>query len=226
MRAWLDPMLVHNPDIRDEVVSSFSNALLSGVEQDVHTFFEEWPEVFEFVCPSGLVISKMPLGSSFVTDFVLVVNDIYSNDPTPVITLVEIEKPNLRLFSKSGDPTLGLTHAIRQIQDWKRWIGSNRAYFVDELRRALEAEPPLHENHSSTRNHLLRYIVDGIHERYLVVVGRRESLSKSDRLLLGQMNHDLQGIAIVTYDVIINVLIRNSRLRGHRSAWHETGGED
>lgn len=221
MRAWLDPLLDHNLHIHEGMASALNDALSTGREQDVHAFFEECPLVFEFVCPDGLVISKMPLGSAFVTDFVLVIDDTNSNDPTPVATLIEIEKPDLKLFSRSGDPAAGLTHAIRQVQNWKRWVSSNRAYFIDELRRALEAEFPEHENHARTRDRLIRDIVDGIHDRYVVVAGRRESLSKADKLLLGQMNRDLQGIAIITYDVIIDAVLRSSRLRGYRSKWHE-----
>jgi len=225
MRAWIDTMLHLNPDMHVEILSRCGEVLQTDREQDVHSFFEEYPYVFEFACPSGLVISKMPLGSSFVTDFVLAIKDLNSNDPTPVVALIEIERPSLSLFTKSGDPTSNLTHAIRQVQNWKRWLAANRGYFVDELRRALESEPTWHEGQCWTRDKLIHELGDGFHDRYIVIAGRREQLKRSDRLLLGQMNRDLRDIVIITYDVVIDAVVRNARLRGYGTSWRESSDE-
>jgi hypothetical protein len=32
------------------------------------------------------------------------------------------------MFTRAGDPTRDLTHAIRQIKDWRNWISNNRDY--------------------------------------------------------------------------------------------------
>jgi hypothetical protein len=37
-------------------------------------------------------------------------------------TLIEIERSSYRLFTKNGDPSHQLTHALRQIADWRAWI--------------------------------------------------------------------------------------------------------
>jgi hypothetical protein len=44
--------------------------------------------------------------------------------------------------------------------------------------------------------------------RYLVIAGRRASMTIDDRLRLSQMNNDLQDIKIVTYDVLIDRIFR------------------
>lgn len=219
MRGWLYDVLKLNPDFQADIITQFDAALQACKEQDIHAFFEGNIEAFEFVCPRGLVVSKMPLGSSFVTDFTLIVEDLDSNDPTPVATLVEIERADIRLFTKTGDPTAQLTHAIRQVQNWKRWVTTNRSFFIDEIQRYLEEEP-IDEIHSSTRDRLIRELAAcGMHDRYLVIAGRREDMSREDRLLLGQMNLDLQGIGVISYDVVRHAIITNAGQRSYRSRW-------
>lgn len=217
MKIWLDELFVSNPGLSEGIAKRLGETLDGGKEQDVHAFFEEEPLAFECVCPNGLMVSKMPLGTSYITDFVFVMADPYSNDPTPVVILVEIERPDLVLFTKAGDPASGLTHAIRQVQNWKRWLLSNRAFFLEELRRALESTSPEHENHFQTQSRLIRNLSLGTHERYMVIGGRRQLLSQEDRVLLGQMNQDFQGIVVITYDVILDALRRSQSLRGGRS---------
>lgn len=37
------------------------------------------------------------------------------------------------MFTKNGDPTARLTHAIRQIEDWRDWLTRNASYAVRDL---------------------------------------------------------------------------------------------
>jgi len=46
---------------------------------------------------------------------------------------VELENPNYHMFTKAGDPTKELSHAIRQIEDWRNWLTKNIGYAQDEL---------------------------------------------------------------------------------------------
>ena len=39
--------------------------------------------------------------------------------------LVEIEKPQMRLFNKNGDPSAELNHAIEQVKSWDRYFKEN-----------------------------------------------------------------------------------------------------
>lgn len=41
---------------------------------------------------------------------------------------VELERPQAKMFKKNGDPSADLTHALRQISDWRDWLSHNRDY--------------------------------------------------------------------------------------------------
>jgi len=42
--------------------------------------------------------------------------------------LIEIEAPSQRMFTKGGNPTAPLTHAIQQVRDWQAWVHENLDY--------------------------------------------------------------------------------------------------
>jgi hypothetical protein len=68
--------------------------------------------------------TKVRLGDEHEIDFVLV-------DPSSDGAewhLVEIESPTAKLLTRRGDPSRELTHALRQVRDWERWIETNRDY--------------------------------------------------------------------------------------------------
>jgi hypothetical protein len=44
-------------------------------------------------------------------------------------------------------------------------------------------------------------------------------MSIQDRLRLAQMNHDLHGIRIVTYDTLIDALVRRTISDEYESSW-------
>ena len=46
---------------------------------------------------------------------------------------VELENPRYRMFTKKADPTKELSHALRQIEDWRSWLTQNISYAQDEL---------------------------------------------------------------------------------------------
>ena len=100
---------------------------------------------------------------------------------------VELESPRTSLFTKAGNPTATLTHAIRQIMNWRTWLTNNLSY----------ATRP--ESEDGLGLSKLRSDVEG-----LILIGRRSKLSDSDNALRSQMSHDL-NIAIHTYDYILDV---------------------
>lgn len=51
--------------------------------------------------------------------------------------LIEIESPTAKLLTKRGDPSKELTHALRQVREWQRWIERNHAY-ADELMPGID----------------------------------------------------------------------------------------
>jgi hypothetical protein len=68
------------------------------------------------------VIPKKKLGAEHITDFVIG----SKSSPGFRWVAVELESPKAKMFTKAGNPTAQLTHAIKQIQDWRSWIGFNR----------------------------------------------------------------------------------------------------
>lgn len=47
------------------------------------------------------------------------------NSDGPEWVLVEIEKPNMKLFTKGGVPTKELNHSLEQIRSWQRYFDEN-----------------------------------------------------------------------------------------------------
>jgi hypothetical protein len=47
----------------------------------------------------------------------------------------------------------------------------------------------------------------GFSLRFIAIAGRRNTMTVADRILLAQMNDDLDGIEIITYDVLLDWLL-------------------
>ncbi|MBV7332628.1 DUF4263 domain-containing protein [Chloroflexi bacterium TSY] len=108
--------------------------------------------------------------------------------------VVELESSNLDLYTKAGNPTSHLVHAEQQILDWFDWIDKNNSYARTSL------------------NGL--YSPSGI-----IIIGRRENLSDSDKERLRRRNISFNGrIKILTYeDLPERGQDMLSRLRGNRT---------
>jgi hypothetical protein len=129
------------------------------------------------------VIPQQRLGSQHVTDFMIGAANSFGAE----WVAVELESPRASVFTKAGNPTAILSHAIRQITDWRAWLTSNLAY---------AAKPP---SEGGLGLEKIRPDVEG-----LILIGRRSRLGDSDNNLRSQMSHDL-NIAIHTYDYIADV---------------------
>jgi antiviral defense system Shedu protein SduA len=76
------------------------------------------------------VIPQKRLGGEFVTDFMICERDSNGNH----WKAVELESPGARRFTKKGEPSAELNHAIQQIRSWRRWLTAN----IDYARRPLD----------------------------------------------------------------------------------------
>jgi Domain of unknown function (DUF4263) len=88
-------------------------------EEAVQTFLKDHPFLLDLRAIA--VDPKVPLGSEYVTDFVVTL-------PGSGYLLVEIERPSHSLYTKSYNPTSALTHAVRQVEDWLEWSYENLSY--------------------------------------------------------------------------------------------------
>ena len=121
-----DPVRWSN--IRHGQLVAFRAALDSASnEADMQAFLEKNPEMLtQYLAGSHecRVIPKKRLGSEFETDFLIGREE----DTGFTWYAVELERPQAKLFTRKGDPTADLTHALRQIDDWRSWLSRNRDY--------------------------------------------------------------------------------------------------
>lgn len=163
---------------------ALASVLDSGHERDVQRVLEEHPRLLaQNLCSQmGWVIPQKRLGSEYVTDFLIAER----LSPGFYWQAVEIESPKAPLFTKSGNPSRQLTHAIRQVQDWRTWIASNQAY----------ASRPRKENGLG-----LREISPNLPG--LILIGRRHATDPATNPLRRQMMTDLR-IEIRTLDSLLD----------------------
>jgi hypothetical protein len=96
-------------------------------EEDVQQFLQNEPMLLIQHLGGGhgrYVIPKKKFGSEYVTDFVI--GERHSGGME--WQAVELESPHALMFTKKGDPTAALNHAIKQIHDWRAWLVRNQAY--------------------------------------------------------------------------------------------------
>ncbi|MHC4334518.1 MAG: Shedu anti-phage system protein SduA domain-containing protein [Planctomycetota bacterium] len=145
-------LLQSNPD-REEVLQCF---LRDNPWLLCPTYAKMWP--------------KLSLGA-YTTDFVF-------REAAGDYLLVELERPDHRLFIKKGDASTKLNHAKGQILDWKRYI----------------------EDNPSTVKNELALIGISTNPNSLVVIGRSHSLSPANRRKLVSIENQCPKVKIMTYD--------------------------
>lgn len=70
------------------------------------------------------VVPGFRLGSEYICDFIIGEKSSVGYE----WQVVELENPHTTMFNKNGDPSKALTHAIRQITDWRSWLERNQNY--------------------------------------------------------------------------------------------------
>ena len=109
-----------------EVLRGWKGLLAGGgSEAEYHSYLAAnagffFPDRFR---PDPLVLSKIRLGSEFETDFVLCTDQ---RSLGFMYDFIEIEVPHVAPFTKHGDPSARLTHALQQVDNWRRWLEANR----------------------------------------------------------------------------------------------------
>ena len=147
----------------------------SGKEEEIHQFLKN-NSVIIGLTSTIEPISKFKLGDDYITDFVIrEIPDDY--------VLIEIERPNLKLFKKTTPPerTQKFNHAIEQIENWRAWVSANHSYIAKKL--------------------------EGISPNPLcwLIAGRRTELSPEEIERLKEINDEHKGsYKIFTYDDLID----------------------
>src|SRR5580658_9353951 len=109
-------------------VATFEAALNEALnESDMQRVLETHPQLLTQLLTAGrgaFVIPKVRLGSEYEADFLIA----YEASGGLVWCAVELESPHAKIFTRKGDPSAILYHALRQISDWREWLSSNRGY--------------------------------------------------------------------------------------------------
>jgi hypothetical protein len=114
--------------VTEQQVAAYEQALEAAPDElAMQRFLESAPRLLlQHLAAAGehWVISKKRLGTEHETDFLL------AEQGSTGLTwyAVELERPQARLFTASGDQSAKLTHALRQIDDWREWLSRNRDY--------------------------------------------------------------------------------------------------
>ncbi|MBI4764963.1 MAG: DUF4263 domain-containing protein [Deltaproteobacteria bacterium] len=133
-------------------------------EQNVHDFLASHSYFFNGILRlygESPIYSKVKLGAEYEVDFACFDTGSFG----PEWYLIEIEAPAKKLFTKSGDPTSDLTHAIQQVRDWHTWIHENLNY----VRKLMP---------------LIEYPLG------FVFIGRRSHLTNDTKRKLRRLAHD------------------------------------
>jgi hypothetical protein len=148
-----------------------SNAWESKLQQFLseHSYF--FSGMIDAYSPSPLY-SKVKLGHDYEVDF----SWLYFDSFGPEWRLIEIENPSSTLFTKSGNPSSALSHAMQQVRDWCSWIHDHAEY-------ARKLMPRI--------SYPLCYIF----------LGRRRDITASNRERLKKLRYDCRSeIVIHTLD--------------------------
>ncbi|MGO9610549.1 MAG: Shedu anti-phage system protein SduA domain-containing protein, partial [Verrucomicrobiia bacterium] len=160
-------------------------------ELDYHEFLRQHAGLFFGDHHTHIVISKVRLGGEYTTDFVAGYGRASNGF---IYQLIEIETPQAAPFTKAGQPSERLTHALQQVDDWDKWLTLN----PEETRKIFPA----------ARYNPSKYT------RYTIIIGRR---GNSKRWLdkRNQLSQN-RGVAIRSFDHLTDRL-RDRHFYSHAS---------
>jgi hypothetical protein len=169
--------------LRKKYVDLISRTRVS--EETIHQFLVDYPVFVPIWDPyQNTLFSKLSLGSQDCTDFA----HIREDTPGARWHFIEIEKPQDRLFTKGGNPSAALTHAMRQLQDWKTWYLEERDYISRQF----------------PYGDLMRKLGLCSNPELRLVMGRRATIGGDERKLMDRLRDT--GIWIMTFDRLVDSL--------------------
>jgi hypothetical protein len=105
-------------------------------ERAAQVYLEKYPEVLGGLLFSTRphVVSQFRLGDEYVTDFVVARG--FSGGWE--IKMVELESPSVPMFNKDGSHAKSYNKAHSQVTEWKRYVETNREYFLKRLSETIK----------------------------------------------------------------------------------------
>jgi hypothetical protein len=136
--------------------------------------------------------AKFPLGTEYVTDFVVL--GVRSYGIPYHCVFVELESPIENPFTKSGVFSAKLNQAVKQMTEWDHWLRSHFDEFCMSLLREL----------SRYQRSDLPVKLRSAYITFKIVIGRRSHLSTKNREYRSSFLHVHQGrIEVMSYDRIL-----------------------
>lgn len=156
--------------LTDRLIKEFEDLVLSNApEAHYQSFLEENPVFLDPLAAE--VFNRKRLGEELVTDFVVRRHD-------GLYVVVEIEKPQDRLFTGGNDLSASFTHASGQVLDFQGWVAENVAYAQKSL---PGIESP----------------------RGLVIMGRRSDLTEQQGAKLRRWVGNSRNIEVSMFDDLV-----------------------
>jgi Domain of unknown function (DUF4263) len=188
-----------------------------GTEESFQKYFNKNPHFLFRAIPSsgdticGLLI-KPPIGNFFYADYAIVT----VGQGGCGITLIELERPSDKLFTKKLTPAQKFQTALGQINDWNEWLVSNKQTFANTILTLLKKAPQYPKTDKNGSFKCLPNIriencwkgFGGYEDCYignLLVISRWSNLDEKEkkRLLFHNSKNRQHFFQIRTYDQLI-----------------------
>ncbi len=138
---------------------------------------------YNFGHHDAYLFPEQKLGTDYIADYML----IGKNSDGYSIVLVEFESANTEFILKTENTeSVSVRKGLTQIRDWKRWIDSNREFFIRNI---------------GLLNHGIDVPTFRIY--YYLVVSRREYMDKRATELRSQLMYEMQNLKIVSFDRLV-----------------------
>lgn len=168
------------------------------------------------------MLTKLPISNFNFSDFAI----FTVSQGGCKLTLIEIERPNDKLFTKKLTPASKLQTAIGQIHDWDEWLKNNFSTFLNTAFRKLDECEPYSEKKKITGSFINGTIKEiknvwqgfggneGCRLEYLIIIGRWSKLTEREKKRLLYLNQATNGVnlRIRTYDNFIRKAIEGPNI--------------
>ncbi len=177
-----------------DLENDFKDLLDKALDESVYQNFLEKNTAFIPVKPYelnhgvnlDLVISKMRIGDSYISDFFY----LSKSSDTWNVVFIEIEKPSSKLFNRDGSIAQDLNKGISQINDWRCFFekDSNKNAFLDNviIKALRNINPSILENPCVFK--------------YILVIGRREEIYKNPIYKTKLKQLENSDLSIISFD--------------------------
>jgi len=144
-------------------------------------------EDYDFGHHEAYISVEQSLGAEYKADYMLLGRNSIGHH----IVLVEFENVNVDFrLQKSNMETEAVRKGMAQINDWKRWIDSNRSYFLQSC------------GLSNISGNIPTWGIT-----YCLVVGRRKRMDDTSNQMRGQIQYE-RGVHIITYDRLVDNILK------------------